>query len=377
MRLIAFVYLIHFLRHGMVFPLIPLFAQQMGYSGAMIGAAVSGFSVLSMMMALPMGRLSDRLSARALLLLSAFFNLVYSSLLVLAQNLWVLIAAQMLGGLAFLLMIVSSQTWVSEHAEKAVRERGFGFLSLVAAVGQTAGPFLGGILLSRTSFGAVFSLAVIFSLLGFSIAGLRPAARGEKRGSKGARPGIKKALAGIAADRKMCAVLILTFAAVFASNLRTSFVPVLFKAQGMSESRIGLLLSAFALSMTLVRIFIGRLMGRLSREVLLGVALVLFFSAVAVLPSMASAWAAFIAMLFFGMGFGISQPLSMVMVSDRAGEASGMAMGIRFFVITLATLLSPVLTGLVVQGMSLAAGFYFVAGMVLAAALLIRRLAYN
>src|SRR6056297_1426159 len=202
MRLIAFVYLVHFLRHGMVFPLIPLFAQQMGYSGVMIGAAVSGFSVLSMMMALPMGRLSDRLSARTLLLLSAFFHLLYSALLVLAQDIWVLIAAQMLGGLAFLLMIVSSQTWVSEHAEQAVRERGFGFLSLVAAVGQTLGPFLGGFLLSRTSFAAVFSLAVVFSLLGFSIAGLRPAARGEERQRKGARTGIKKALAGIAADRK-------------------------------------------------------------------------------------------------------------------------------------------------------------------------------
>lgn len=374
MRLIAFVYLVHFLRHGMVFPLIPLFVQQMGYSGAMIGAAVSGFSVLSMMMALPMGRLSDRLSARTLLLLSAFFNLLYSSLLVLAQNIWVLIAAQMMGGLAFLLLIVSSQTWVSEHSEKAVRERGFGFLSLAAAVGQTVGPFLGGFMLSRTSFAAVFSLAVVFSLLGFSIAGLKPAARNEKKEKKGVRTGIKKALAGIAADRKMCAVLIFTFVAVFAGNLRTSFVPVLFKAQGISESSIGLLLSAFALSMTGVRIFIGRLMGRSSREALVGVALVLIFMAVVVLPSIGHAWVAAIAMLFFGMGFGISQPLSMVMVSDRAGDASGMAMGLRFFVITLGTLLSPALTGLVVQGISLAGGFYFVTGVLFVGTLLIRLL---
>ena len=340
----------------------------------MIGAAVSCFSLLSMLMALPLGRLSDRLSARTLLLLSALFNLVYSSLLVLAQHIWVLIAAQMLGGLAFLLMIVSSQTWVSEHAEKAVREKGFGFLSLVAAVGQTIGPFLGGFLLSRTSFAAVFSLAVAFSLMGFAIAGLRPPVRSEKRGRTKARSGIKKALAGIAADRKMCAVLIFTFAAVFASNLRTSFVPVLFKMQGISESRIGLLLSAFALSMTLVRIFIGRLMGGSSRGSLLGVALVFIFTAVVALPSIAHVWAAAVAMLFFGTGFGISQPLSMVMVSDRAGGASGTAMGIRFFVITLGTLLSPVLTGLVVQGVSLAAGFYFVSGVLFIAAILIRLL---
>jgi predicted MFS family arabinose efflux permease len=76
-------------------------------------------------------------------------------------------------------------------------------------------------------------------------------------------------------------------------------------------------------------------------------------------------------MLLFGMGFGISQPLSMVMVSDRAGQASGLAMGIRFSVITLATLLSPILSGLVVDGLGLEAAFFCIAGMLCAAGLVI------
>jgi len=373
MHLIAFVYLIHFLRHGMVFPLIPLFAQSMGYSGVMIGAAVSGFSLLSLAAALPMGELSDRLSARSLLLVSAACNLLYSVLLVLASNIWMLITAQVFGGLGFLLMIVSSQTWVSEHTDKRVRERGFGFLSLAAAAGQTIGPLLGGFFLSRTSFSSVFSLAVGFSLLGFSIAGLPTSIRHKKEGDRkrtGASTG--KTLAALAADRQMCAVLLLTFVAVFASNLRSSFVPVLFKAQGLNESAIGLLLSAFALSMTLVRIGIGRMMGMVSRALLFGLALTLIFAATAALPRISTVWLSGGMMFLFGAGFGISQPLSMVMISDRAGETSGLAMGIRFFVITLATLLSPLLTGLVVETISLAAGFYCAAALVLGAGITIK-----
>ncbi len=378
MRLIAFAYFVHFLRHGMVSPLVPLFAGSMGCSGAMIGAAVSAFSLLSLLAALPTGRLSDRLGARTLLLLSAGFNLLYSLLLVATTSIWLLIPAQMIGGLGFLLLIVSSQTWVSAHTDKGVRERGFGLLSLAAALGQTMGPFLGGLVLSGTSFAGVFSLAACFSLLGFSIAGLdkqwqdKPLER--KKSSGGA---IKETLAWLASDRKMVAALIFTFTAVFAANLRSSFLPVLLQARGLSGSTIGLLLSAFALSMTLVRLVIGRIMGRFSRESLLILALALLFAGAAALPTTSSAGLTAGIIFLFGMGFGISQPLSMVMISDRAGTASGQAMGIRFFVITLATLLSPIQAGLVVDAFGLAAAFFCVGAVILAAGLLIRIVGYR
>ena len=40
MKLIAFVYLILFTRYGTLYPLVPLYAQQMGCSSATIGLVV-------------------------------------------------------------------------------------------------------------------------------------------------------------------------------------------------------------------------------------------------------------------------------------------------------------------------------------------------
>lgn len=373
MRLIAFAYFVHFLRHGMVLPLIPLFAREMGASGALIGAAVSAFSLLSLVAAVPLGGLSDRIGARGMLLLSALFNCLYSFLLLTAEGVPGLVAAQMLGGLGFLLLIVSSQGWVSRHADKGIRERGFGFLSLAAAAGQSLGPFLGGLLLDKTSFTVVFAVAVFLSLLGFCVAWLREDGRGaqHRAGQGGLRLG--QILRWLAADRRMCAVLIFSFAIVFAVSLRNSFVPVLFQERGVGEGTIGLLLSAFALSMTLVRLVIGRLMGRIARRHLLALAMGLVLVGTAGLPVVGSPWTAAGIMLLFGAGFGISQPLSMVMVSDRAGEdTSGLAMGMRFTVITLATLLSPALTGLVVDAAGMVTAFYSVAGLLVVAAGLLR-----
>jgi MFS family permease len=67
----------------------------------------------------------------------------------------------------------------------------------------------------------------------------------------------------------------------------------------------------------------------------------------------------------FGFGFGLSQPLSMVMISDVSG--SGLAMGIRFFTITVANFLSSLTMGWVAEYFGLGAIFYLGAGFLIVA----------
>jgi MFS family permease len=64
----------------------------------------------------------------------------------------------------------------------------------------------------------------------------------------------------------------------------------------------------------------------------------------------------------FGLGFGMTQPLSMVMVADLADpNQSGLAMGLRFTAIMLAGLISPILLGLIIETLGLAPAFYVAA----------------
>ena len=64
----------------------------------------------------------------------------------------------------------------------------------------------------------------------------------------------------------------------------------------------------------------------------------------------------------FGLGFGMTQPLSMVMVADLTSpDQSGLAMGLRFTAIMIAGLLSPILLGLIIEASGLAPAFYVAA----------------
>ncbi|EFK07513.1 conserved hypothetical protein [delta proteobacterium NaphS2] len=77
--------------------------------------------------------------------------------------------------------------------------------------------------------------------------------------------------------------------------------------------------------------------GRLSRDV-------------GLIPGVSSFFTTALALCLFGLGFGLTQPLSMVMVADLSDpEHPGLSMGIRFTVISLANLLGPVLLGFLVE----------------------------
>lgn len=351
---------IHFLRHGMIFPLIPLYAQSLGAAESLVGAVVACFHLLAMFLAVPIGGFVERFGLRRMLIYGASCNVIYSLLILAASSLWVLIAAQVIGGLGFLLLIVATQTYVGSMQENRARERSFGRITLAAAVGQTLGPALGGALLSWAGFEYVFVVALGLSLLGtLASAGPEPqmSAKNKQMAVTGAR---WQQIPDLLGSTRLVCTLAFTFSIVVVVSLRGSFLPLLLQEKGINEEEMGILLSCFALAMTLVRVVVGRILGLTSRLNVLVFTLVCAIVGSGLLPMLGSPVVLGMFLALFGLGFGLSQPLSMVMISDVSG--SGLAMGMRFFSITVANFLSSLTMGLVAEYFGLAAAFYLGAG---------------
>ena len=88
----------------------------------------------------------DRFGVKRLLVFGVFCNIVNAAILIQTDTVSMLIIAQLIAGIAFLLHVVASQAFVSRLPDASRREKGFGWLSLGAAAGQSVGPILGGIL---------------------------------------------------------------------------------------------------------------------------------------------------------------------------------------------------------------------------------------
>jgi MFS family permease len=362
MWLILFAATIHFTRHGIIFPFIPLLAERMGAGPSTIGFIVGSFSLTAVFLSIPLGGLVDRFGVKRLLVTGVVGNIVNASILVKTDTVSMLIVAQSIAGIAFLLHVVASQAYVSRISDASRREKGFGWLSFGAAVGQSVGPMLGGILVSRYDYDLVFRVVLLLSCAGLVLIGLKNTK--ESVSTKSSYHPVKdlRRAGALAKDPNLLMVLSFAFAIIFAASLRSSFLPVLLRAEGLSEFTVGILISIFAIMSTSVRLIFSRLIGIFDRKILLAVSMLAVILAVGLMPSMFSTTSFAVLISLFGLGFGMTQPLSMVMVADLTDpNQSGLTMGLRFTALMLAGMLSPIILGLVIESFGMRPAFYVAA----------------
>jgi MFS family permease len=337
-------------------------AEKMGAGPTAIGFIVGAFSLIAVFLSIPLGGLVDRFGVKRLLLLGVVCNIVNAAILLQTETVAMLIVAQLIAGIAFLLHVVASQAFISRLPDASRRERGFGWLSFGAAAGQGVGPIVGGILVDRFDYPAAFWVVLVLSSAGLILLGLKNSREAAPTRSFYNPAQDARQAGALAIDPKVMMILVFTFAIIFAANLRASFLPVLLRAEGLAEFTVGILISVFAIMSTSIRLIFGKLLAVFDRKKILAVSMLAIIAAVALIPSMGSVAGFTILISVFGLGFGVTQPLSMVMIADLTNpDQSGLAMGLRFTAIMVAGLLSPIFLGLIIETFGLAPAFYVAA----------------
>ncbi len=136
------------------------------------------------------GRLGDLTGRRRLLLAGIFLFTVASVLCGLAPTLWLLIAARAAQGLGAAIMMALTMAFVGETVSRAKTGSAMGLLGTMSALGTALGPSLGGILIARLGWRAIFLVNVPLGILTFILAyRFLP---GDRRGANTERVGLDK-----------------------------------------------------------------------------------------------------------------------------------------------------------------------------------------
>ena len=129
---------------GIVLPILPLYAEDFGASPTDIGLLVACYSVMQLVFSPVLGRLSDRVGRKPVLLISLVGTAVGSLVLGLAGSLWVLFLGRIIDGVSGASISVA-QASVTDVAPPEQRARLLGLLSAAFGVGFVAGPAIGGL----------------------------------------------------------------------------------------------------------------------------------------------------------------------------------------------------------------------------------------
>lgn len=129
---------------GIVVPILGRYAERFGASGFEVGLLFASFSLAQLIFAPVLGRLSDRIGRKPVILVSLVGTAVGSFVTGAAGSLWMLFVGRIIDGASGASVAVA-QGAVTDVAAEKDRPRLLGFLGAAFGVGFVIGPALGGL----------------------------------------------------------------------------------------------------------------------------------------------------------------------------------------------------------------------------------------
>jgi len=363
-----------FVARSMIMPMVPLYGLHVGSSPAVIGLLVAAAQVLPLFLAIPTGSLVDRWGVKGLMTAGAVSMVLAPLGMTVWPSIAMLAGVQVVSGMAHLVLVVTAQSYVASLGTGRQREVNFGWYTTSISAGQLVGPLVAGILIDSTGFNGAFLVAglvaiapVILSRL-LSNASSRVATDPRHQGGSPRSHRLRQ-MTGMLQNRGVSASLVTSMTIVLVITAFAAFLPVRLDIVGFSATSIGLFLSFKAFVAMMVRPFMPRIIELLAgRYRTLIVMLVSVGIGIALTAFAVSPVTILLCGLLLGIGAGVAQPLSMVLVVDHvADHERGLVLGIRLTFNRLAQMASPVLLGLVAEvfgftALFLAAGLFAAAG---------------
>lgn len=310
---------------------IPLHALDLGMDAFDVGVIMALSALCPVLIALYVGRLVDRIGARAPMLWGACG--VVGSLLIplLFTGPVALYAMAMLVGTAFQFFFVPTQGITGALGKPEDRARNYSMLAIGFSLASFLGPLIAGFSIDYLGF----RLAYLALAAGPVCAVLLLWRKGNLLPKAAARAGEGKrgSAFGLLRNAKMRDAVIASSLISIGWDLYQFYFPIYGHSLGLSASTIGMIISTFALAVFSIRIALPHLAKRWTEfELLLhaigvaGVALLLFplFRDPYLLAGMS---------FLLGLGCGVGQPMSMSLIYSLSppGRASeGAALRILF-----------------------------------------------
>ncbi|MEW6142439.1 MAG: MFS transporter [Chloroflexota bacterium] len=330
---------------GVVAPILPLYARDMGASGLWIGVIFGGYSASRAALMPLFGWLSDRRGRKIFLSIGLVACGVVSFGYVFATDPLLLTMVRILHGAASALVVPIANAWVGEMSPRGEEGKWMGYFNTAFFVGFGVGPLLGGVLADYFGMDSAFIAMGIITLVGFIVVvSFLPESykiQSKRRaGGSFKEMGKSDPMKGLFAYRMMFELCMGAFMA---------FLPIFAGVQlGIDPTFIGLLVAMNLLLTSFLQIYTGRLADRFNRRLLLIGGSVFNFLILALIPTATGFWYLMVILLIRVAGATITMPtLAALTIEEGRKFGMGTATSILATATSIGMALGPILGGAV------------------------------
>jgi DHA1 family tetracycline resistance protein-like MFS transporter len=368
---------IDLLGFGIVIPFLPLYAARMHVGAFGIGLVLSIYSMMQLLCAPVLGRISDHVGRRPIIMLGLLGSAASYTIYGFASSFAMLLFSRALHG-ACAATVSTAQAYVADTTDDSNRAHGMGMIGAAFGLGFVLGPALGGLLgHSSLRTPVFFAAALTFANLIFAAMRLPeshppdPHARLEL--AQLAQPiiGLPQQLLG----HHLTELFTIAFLATFAmAAFEATFALMVFARFGYGPAGVGGLLAYAGLLQALVQGYLlGKVVKRTGEMRLIRGGMIALAIGFAPMASVSSHAVLFILLAMVAIGYGFASPSVASLISKRTERRlQGEVLGINQSALSLARIFGPIAAGFAYQSFAPPAA-YIGAGLVALGALAMTR----
>ena len=308
---------------GIVIPLLPVYAHNLGASGFYIGMIFGSFSLARVFFLPYFGRLSDRKGRKPLIVPALLAYAAISLGFIFFKDINALIVLRFFQGIASAMLMPIIQAYIGDITPPGNEGFTMGLFNMSMFCGLSIGPFLGGVIHDRFSLQTSFACMGLLALIGFFLSlFLLPPTRSEKYLSSGKSPVEWKQLFF---QRDIASVFLVRFSHILCIGIIWTFLPLYAKIKfGVSSSAIGILIMLGVLVSGVLHVPMGYLADKLKKRWLVTSGGLMVAAAIYALECVPDFRGLIWATVFFGVGGGIAVPALMAIAVQKGSETDSM-----------------------------------------------------
>jgi MFS family permease len=341
---------------GLVLLTLPIYLPRQEFSNLVVGIIAAAYPVTETIFGQVIGVLVDRFGRRRWIYLGLTTSAFALFAFTLNTDVSYLIIVHAVQGLAAAMIVVSTLTMVTDVSSGATRGREMGIYDFANLGGYVVGILTAGILVRTHSLLAPFYFASALAAIGAAFAYLRVKEKSSRRYSALSPIHTVRLLLS---DRRAAAMFPIWLAVTIFIGVALTFGPRL----GPSPFLTSFLIGGVLLVLAFTQPFFGHLSDRYGRDRLMMLGMLsligLFVTAITMFRRGFNVTYAIPLLVVFGIGSFAFAPAALASLGDLAPERGrGTTMGFYSVVISLGTIIGPLLGGYLLDRYGMSSLFY-------------------
>ncbi|HYW35390.1 MAG TPA: MFS transporter [Balneolaceae bacterium] len=360
---LAFAGLAVMLGRGILLPILPNLAKQLGASSVMVGGIFAGYALASGIFSPLFGRISDQYGRKNIMTAGLFFYAMLSFGYIWVHHLWMLAIIWFLQGLAAVMVRPIAQSYIGDITPEGKEGRVMNLFYFVQFAGPAIGPVTGGFLTDHVSKNSPFYVMGGVAVAAFLVVIMMvPEAPSVDEEGKQALQ-LKKSFKTVFKDPNMKGILSYLFGRGFYRRGFNAFFPIYaVTIASLSQSQVGLILSCYMLTGLLLQYPFGWLSDRIMayRPELVGIGGLFAGLTMFVFPSLRLLSGLIILVIIKGIFSTFSRAPTVAIRTERGRHfGMGAVTGVSITAMSVGQILGPVGFGAMSDLFNIKAAFYF------------------